>query len=224
MFFSPHCVDTEWFAARATGAARIALRDRLGLGNATKVVLFAGKLVPFKRPLDLIAATARLKRKCSEMAVLVAGAGPLEHEMRLAAHSAGVSLHLLGFCNQTEMPAAYAAADVLVLPSDGRETWGLVANEALACGRSVVLSDAVGSAPDLCADQVAGKIFPVGNIAALSTTLGDVLSSPPIPAMIEAKSKAYSVGAAADGVEAAIAATARNRGGGFLSSALVVRS
>ena len=31
-----------------------------------------------------------------------------------------------GFLNQTEMPAAYAAADMLVLPSTGRETWNLV--------------------------------------------------------------------------------------------------
>ena len=119
LFFSPHCVDTEWFAARATEAARVALRARLGLADEAKVALFAGKLMPFKRPLDLVSAAARLKAEGREMAVLVAGAGPLEHEMTAAARRAGVSLHLLGFCNQTEMPAAYAAADILVLPSEG---------------------------------------------------------------------------------------------------------
>ena len=165
LFFSPHCVDTEWFASRATEAARVALRARLGLADKAKVVLFAGKLMPFKRPLDLVSAAARLKAEGREISILVVGAGPLEHEMTAAAHSAGVSLHLLGFYNQTEMPAAYAAADILVLPSDGRETWGLVANEALACGRPVVLSDAVGAAPDLAADETAGRVFPVGDVA-----------------------------------------------------------
>ena len=105
LFFSPHCVDTEWFAAHATEAARVSLRARLGLADGTKVALFAGKLVPFKRPLDLIYAAWRLKTQGRELTVLVAGAGPLEREMTDAGRETGVSLHLLGFCNQTEMPA-----------------------------------------------------------------------------------------------------------------------
>jgi glycosyltransferase involved in cell wall biosynthesis len=203
LFFSPHCVDTEWFAARATEAARVALRARLGLAAEAKVVLFAGKLMPFKRPLDLISAAARLKAEGREIGVLVVGAGPLEREMIAAARNAGVSLHLLGFCNQTEMPAAYAAADILVLPSES-ETWGLVANEALACGRPVVLSDAVGAAPDLAADKTAGRVFPVGDVAALATVLHDIVKSPPTPAMLAAKSEAYNLAAAADGIQAAL--------------------
>lgn len=219
LFFSPHCVDSEWFAARATEAARIALRAQLGLADEAKVVLFAGKLLPFKRPLDLVAAAAELKAEGREMAVLVAGAGPLEHEMTASARAAGVSFHALGFCNQTEMPAAYAAADILVLPSGGRETWGLVANEALACGRPVVLSDAVGAAPDLAADKTAGRVFPVGDVAALAAVLHDIVRSPPVPAMIAAKSEAYSLGAAADGIEAAITTMARTKRKGLRSSA-----
>jgi glycosyltransferase involved in cell wall biosynthesis len=220
LFFSPHCVDTEWFSARATEAARNTLRARLGLANETKVVLFSGKLVTFKRPLDLIYAVARLKSEGREMAVMVAGAGPLEGEMITGARKAGVSLHMLGFCNQTEMPAAYAAADVLALPS-GRETWGLVANEALACGRPVILSDAVGSAPDLAADRTAGRVFPVGDVAALAAALGDIVRSPPTPAMIAAKSKAYNLSAAALGIEMAITVTARLRESRLFSNALL---
>jgi glycosyltransferase involved in cell wall biosynthesis len=213
LFFSPHCVDTEWFAARATEAARLALRARLGLADETKVALFAGKLLPFKRALDLVHAAARLRARGHQVAVLAAGTGPLEGEMIAAARKMGVSLHLLGFRNQTEMPAAYAAADILVLPSDGCETWGLVANEALACGRPVVLSDAVGSAPDLAADNTAGRVFPVGDIAALATMLEEIVRSPPTPAMIAAKSQGYSLEAAAGGIEtaAAVVATAQAR-------------
>jgi glycosyltransferase involved in cell wall biosynthesis len=208
-FFSPHCVDNEWFAARATEAARFALRARLGLADETKAVLFAGKLVPFKRPLDLIYAAARLKREGSEVTVLVAGAGSLEQEMTVAARRNGVTLHLLGFCNQTEMPAAYAAADILVLPSDGRETWGLVANEALACGRPVVLSEAVGAAPDLVGDRTAGSVFPVGDVPALADSLSIIMTHPPRREGIAAKSQAYSLIAAAEGIETALAKTAR---------------
>jgi glycosyltransferase involved in cell wall biosynthesis len=210
LFFSPHCVDTEWFAARATEGVRIALRARLGLADATKVALFAGKLVPFKRPLDLVCAIARLKAAGRKVALLVAGSGPLEVEMIAAARAAEVQLFMLGFCNQTEMPAAYAAADILVLPSDGRETWGLVANEALACGRPVVLSDAVGAAPDLLADQSAGRVFPVGDVAALADTLSKIIAHPPSREGIVAKSQAYSLAAASGGIEAALEETVRS--------------
>src|SRR5581483_11977533 len=157
LFFSPHCIDVEWFATRATPAAAAALRDKLGLGRDRKVVLFAGKLVPFKRPLDLVDAVALLRQNGSDISIMVAGAGELGDEMGARAEVLNVPLHPLGFCNQSEMPAAYAAADALVLPSDGRETWGLVANEALACGRPIILSDAVGSGPDLVDDDKIGR-------------------------------------------------------------------
>jgi glycosyltransferase involved in cell wall biosynthesis len=54
-----------------------------------------------------------------------------------------------GFLNQTEISKAYVAADVLVLPSDYSETWGLVVNEAMASGLPCIISDRCGCAPDL---------------------------------------------------------------------------
>lgn len=215
LFFSPHCVDTKWFAARATEAARAALRARLGLPDNAKVVLFAGKLVPLKRPLDLVSAAARLKAEGREITLLVAGAGPLEGNLIAAMRAAGIPLHLLGFCNQTEMPAIYAAADNLVVASES-ETWGLVANEALACGRPVVLSDAVGSAPDLAADGTAGRVFPVGDVAALAAVLDEVMACPPKPEVIAKKSEAYSLEAAADGIEMALSTVALKKRSGRL--------
>jgi glycosyltransferase involved in cell wall biosynthesis len=97
------------------------------------------------------------------------------------------------------MPAIYAASDVLVLPSE-HETWGLVANEALACGKPIVLADTVGSAPDLAADGSAGRVYPAGNILSLADNILDVLNAPPSREMIAAKSEKYSIVAAADGM------------------------
>ena len=132
--------------------------------------------------------------------MLVAGAGPLEREMSAAARIAGVPIHMLGFCNQSVMPQAYSAADVLVLPSDGRETWGLVANEALACGLPIILSDAVGSAPDLAGDGRAGRVFPLGNVEALAHAIGQLLDNRPSLDAIAAKSATFSLERAADGI------------------------
>jgi glycosyltransferase involved in cell wall biosynthesis len=210
LFFSPHCIDAKRFAIGATAEARTALRAQLGVAPNTKVALFVGKLVPFKRPLDLVAAASQLNRGGRDLTLLVAGAGPLESEMATAACAGGVTLHMLGFCNQSKIPRAYAAADVLVLPSDGNETWGLVANEALACGRPVVVSDAIGAAPDLAADGSAGRVYPMGDVGALAHALDDVLLRPPTCEAIAARSARYSVAEAVEGIVQATASAVRH--------------
>ncbi|MBY0227556.1 MAG: glycosyltransferase family 4 protein [Hyphomicrobium sp.] len=203
LFNAPHCVDTAFFAERATPAARDALRAQLSIAPEAKVVLFAGKLLPIKRPLDVIEAAALARRDGLSLHVMMAGSGPLEASIRDRADTLDLPLHLLGFCNQTQMPAVYAAADVLVLPSEC-ETWGLVVNEALASGKPVVVSEAVGCAPDLAADGKIGRTFPVGDRPALAHSLGAVLGTPPSADEIKKISQAYGIEAAADGIEIAL--------------------
>lgn len=200
LFFSPHCIDNAWFAARSTVEARARTRGALGIAPETFVVLFAGKLVPFKRPFDVIAAAAICRAKGRAVEVMIAGSGELDSDMRVRADLSGVPLHMLGFCNQTEMPPAYAAADVLVLPSDGRETWGLVANEALACGRPVIVSDACGCALDLADDGKAGRVAPLGDTEAIAAMIGDLIDRPALAVDILARAESYSVARAVEGI------------------------
>jgi glycosyltransferase involved in cell wall biosynthesis len=199
LFFSPHCVDNDWFAARATAEARAGIRGPRGISPETFVVLLAGKLVSLKRPFDLIAASAICRAQGRAVEVMVAGSGELETEIRRRADVSDVPLHMLGFCNQTEMPPAYAAADALAMPS-ASETWGLVANEALACGRPVILSDACGCAPDLAADGTSGRIVPLGNIEALAGAIAGVMDQPPRASEVRACAERYSVARAVDGI------------------------
>jgi len=65
------------------------------------------------------------------------------------------------------MAQAYVAADALILPSDGGETWGLVVNEAMSCGLPCIVSDHVGCGPDLIHSGLTGDIFPLGNVDSL---------------------------------------------------------
>ncbi len=206
MFASPHCIDNAWFGDRATDEARAAIRVRFGLAPQTPVALFAGKLLDFKRPGDFIAGVAAARARGVPVEAMIAGSGPLEARVRAQALALDVPLHMLGFCNQSEMPGAYAAADVLVLPSTARETWGLVANEALACGRRVLLSDAVGSAADLTTDPRVGRTFPLGDGCACGQALASMLAQAPDRQAITAVSNRYSLEAAADGVVRALTA------------------
>lgn len=174
IFHAPHCVDNQFFAGAAaqyqTPAARAEVRASFGLPADAFVILFAGKLEPKKRPLDLIRAAA-VERKQARL--LVAGSGALENACRVEAGQLGVDVAWAGFLNQQELGRAYAAADCLALPSDG-ETWGLVVNEALATGLPCVVSDRVGCAPDLVTPGVTGEVFPAGDVAALTEALGRV--------------------------------------------------
>lgn len=224
LFFSPHCVDTDWFAARSGYSVRAERRASMGVSPEKKLVLFAGKLVDFKRPLDVIRGTACLRADGLPAEVIIAGAGPLMEQVAAEAQALAVPLHPLGFCNQSVMPSIYAAADVLALPSNGRETWGLVCNEALACNTPVVVSDQVGCAPDLAGDNWVGRQFPCGSDFALASALGRTLLYPPSAQKISQLSAQYSVGRAADGVHAAIDQVTRIKNPNSKSTRIAGRS
>jgi glycosyltransferase involved in cell wall biosynthesis len=200
LFWAPHCVDQTWFADHAAAPAGAQLRAQLGVGPACRLVLFAGKLVAFKRPLDVIAAVAQLRQEGEILEVMVAGAGPLENEMRGRATELDVPLHHLGFCNQSRMPAVYAAANLLVLPSDGRETWGLVVNEALACGCPILVSQEVGCAPDMAAVLGEEVCFRCGDIADLAAHLRAALGRPPSAERLMRARNSFAVERVVEGV------------------------
>ena len=167
---APHCVDNAWWRERSRLAepSREALRRRWGVGPRVLVATFVGKLTPTKRPGDLLAAVERADGAVH--AVLV-GDGPLRRELERSAGARGVPATFLGFRNQTELPEIYAASDAVVLPS-GRESWGLVVNEALACRRWTVVSDAAGAADDLVDEGRTGFVVPAGAVSALADRLG----------------------------------------------------
>jgi glycosyltransferase involved in cell wall biosynthesis len=167
LFFSPHCVDNDAFRT-ASDAVRRSSESALGDPARIKRILFVGKLIERKRPLDVLRAAAQLAAQGVLVEVAFAGSGELQGALTTAAAASGVGVHFHGFVNQSELPALYAAADVIVLPSDGRETWGLVINEAMACGVPAVVSDAVGCGPDLVEPGLTGAVFALGDVAALA--------------------------------------------------------
>jgi glycosyltransferase involved in cell wall biosynthesis len=210
---SPHFVDNALFAerARTARARRAAIRAAWGIGPDTTVALFAGKLIDKKRPGDLLAAAARANATHTTPSggihVLVAGDGPLRTTCEEAALALGVPTTFAGFLNQSEMPKAYAAADVLVLPSDRQETWGLVVNEAMASGLPAIVSDAAGCVSDLIVAGETGYAYPAGNVEALADALRAIRASGRAAEMGRAASERvrdYSVDRAADGVLEAV--------------------
>ena len=174
LFMTPYCVDNARFAAMADAArtelGREAVAGRFGLDADATTFLFSGKLVEKKRPGDLIEAMRQLhQRGVTGVQLLLVGDGPLRGELEQQAE--GLPVRFAGFLNQSEIGAAYAASDCLLLPSDAGETWGLVVNEAMASGLTAIVSDQVGCAVDLIESGVTGDVFPCGDVVALATLL-----------------------------------------------------
>lgn len=173
VFIVPHSVDTARFSRQASELSpdRDRLRLRWGLGSNDIVWLFAGKFVEKKRPMDFVKAIHRAQQRGLSLSGLMVGDGPLrpECENYVAAHR--VSVRFTGFLNQSEIAQAYVAADALALPSDGGETWGLVVNEAMVCGRPCLVSDQVGCGPDLVTEGQTGGVFQMGDVESFASAL-----------------------------------------------------
>lgn len=149
---------------------RQSTRDQFGNG---KIMLFAGWLIPRKRLDIVVKVTARLK----DITTVVVGSGPLESYIKKEAGRLGIEdrLVLCGQVDPADMPRYFSAADVLLLPSD-REGWANVLLEALACGTPVV-TRAVGGAPDLITENVAGRVVDSDSPELIAEAVADVLQS-----------------------------------------------
>jgi len=172
---TPYSVDNDWWIQQSLRVDRAAARAAWHASANQVVVLFCAKLQPWKRPLDLLRAFA--KADIANALLLFAGEGPLRPQLESEAVALGVAsrVRFLGFINQSQLPAVYASADLMVLPSE-YEPFAVVVNEAMCCRCPVVVSDRVGAAHDLVAPVAPQFIFPCADVDALAHILKDVLS------------------------------------------------
>jgi len=171
---TPYVVDNNWWLAQSARVDRESIRASWGAAKSDVVTLFCAKLQPWKRPHDLLEAFSKATR--SDALLVFAGEGPLRTSLELEAVKLGIAdrVRFLGFVNQTQLPAIYTAADLMVLPSV-YDAFGVVVNEAMLCGCAVVASDHVGAARDLIAHGHTGFVYQCGDIDALARILAQAL-------------------------------------------------
>ncbi|GCE11660.1 glycosyltransferase [Tengunoibacter tsumagoiensis] len=138
----PCGVDLQLFTPQSKKWAR----EQLGLPEEQPLLLFAGRLDPFKGP-DVLLHAARLMQKKTHV-VIVGGQLEGDRDLEQLRHLAeelqlSSRVHFLGARPRAEMPLLYSAVDVTVVPSY-HESFGLAAVESLACGTPVVATRAGG--------------------------------------------------------------------------------
>ena len=173
---APYSVDNRWWMEQAAKVDRAAERKKLGLAESETAILFCAKLQPWKRPMDLLQAFAKVQIENAKL--IFAGEGPLRAELESQAIKLGLSRQtsFLGFVNQSRLPILYTVVDLMVLPS-AYEPFAVVVNEAMCCGCPVMASEQVGAARDLVTPIAPDFVFPAGDVAALAMRLAAVLQN-----------------------------------------------
>src|SRR5579862_2973216 len=224
---TPYAVDNEWWKAESAKVDRGEVRASWGVSGQQPVILFCAKLAPWKRPMDLLRAFSQAQAKLPGAQLIFAGDGAQRAELEAESVRLGLQqrIRFLGFVNQSQLPALYTAADLLVLPSE-YEPFAVVVNEAMCCGCPVAASDRVGAARDLVAPVRKGFVFPCGNKIGLAKLLCDTIANPGLLASLRPLAVAHmrtwsperNIAATLEAIEIAVARKGRWRSETHLES------
>lgn len=154
-------------------------RAKLGWPADRKIVLVVRRLARRMGIEDLIDASARLKDRHPDLLFMVAGRGPEEERLRGLAAAAGVADHLrfLGFLPDEDLPAAYRAADLTVVPTVALEGFGLITIESLAAGTPVLVTP-VGGLPEAVQDLSPDLVLSGTGAGAIGEGIDRLLTEP----------------------------------------------
>ena len=176
LVFCPYSVDNRRFQAEKEQLdPRVPLiRSNLGIPTGHKIILYSGKYIQKKRPMDVLKAFHQLGE--SDCWLVMIGDGNLREEMEKYIALHGIKQVILtGFVNQSKVADYYAISDVFVMASSVGETWGLSVNEALNFNLPVVVSDYTGSSADLVKNGDNGFTYETGNVPELADKIRRVL-------------------------------------------------
>lgn len=189
VFTAPNAVDNDLFRTAAAVARHNAGTHRRELGLPTRYFLFAGRLVPEKGVFELLAAYAKLEESMRQHVGLVFvgdGESRRQLEQQAAAISPGV-IRFAGFAQREQLAIYYALAEALVLPTYA-DTWGLVVNEAMACGLAVILSRAAGCAAELVMEGWNGLLVSPRDVSSLTLAMRSLANQSELSASMGANS------------------------------------
>ncbi len=168
----PNAVDTQLFRPQASD-----FRIKNGISHNAFVAIYVSRFQASKNHEMLIEAFRRFSKNRPAARLVLAGDGPLRQGIMQKTSDLGLAKKVLflGEVSYHELPAIYAAADLMTIPSD-YESFGFVALEAMATALPVLTTDCLW-VPRLVADG-AGVVVPVGDVETFTAALERLADNP----------------------------------------------
>ena len=176
-FTVPYSVDNDFIQNEANkiSSKRDEIKSKYGILLDSPTILFVGRLIDRKHPMDLIQAFRRVGEDAN---LVIVGDGPqLQHLKDFVGQENLKGIFLVGYKTPPETREFFAIADIFVLPSSF-EPWGLVVNEAMCFGLPIIAADGVAAAFDLVCQEENGYVFPSRDIDALAFHLESLVNNP----------------------------------------------
>ena len=173
MLVNRNCVDNETLKNRYQNCLPERIDRQKALNLASKNFIFVGRLINYKNILVFLEAFGIAQSKLLEenWGVIILGDGEQKEDLQQFVKEKNIQhISFQKGVSWQQVPEYLALSNVLVLPSYS-EPWGLVVNEAMACGLPVIVSEKCGCAIDLVKNGSNGFIFSPNNIEQLTTIL-----------------------------------------------------
>lgn len=184
IFICPFTIDENLLghARDERSILRKQYRAKYAIEDDEIILLFVGKLAPWKRPQDLLDALSLAQAQLGLTVKLVAffaGDGAMREALEDQVNSQNLRAIFAGFINVDVLPSIYAMSDVLVFPSE-RDAYGLSAREAICVGLPLIVSDQIGCVgpTDAARPDFNALVYPSLNASLLAKTIVSLLSHP----------------------------------------------
>ena len=188
-----HAIDVGFFSSVSSAArqTRAEERSRLGIKNTT--FIYVGRLWWGKGLNYLFEAFGQMQKSgqpvCVDATLLLAGDGTDEQRLREQALKSGLrNVIFLGYVQKEELPKYYALSDVFVFPTLG-DPYGLVVDEAMACGLPIISTSAAGEIGERIEEGKNGFIVPPRDSRALGMAMQKFCVDPSLAASMGAESR-----------------------------------
>jgi glycosyltransferase involved in cell wall biosynthesis len=172
IYVAPNAVDNCRFATLARAAREREKECRADLGVPDRYFLFVGRLIREKGIFQLLEAYSRLEPTLrSDVGLVFVGEGPAKGELKSrAAKMQSGCVVFPGFAQRDKLAGFYGLAEALVFPTLS-DPWGLVVNEAMACGIPIIATDVAGCVADLVRDGDNGCVVPPRDVTKLQEAM-----------------------------------------------------
>jgi 1,2-diacylglycerol 3-alpha-glucosyltransferase len=209
IFTAPNAVDSRLFSISAEEARRNQLQVRSRRSLPLRYFLYVGRLVKTKGVFELVEAYAQMDPEIrAQVSLVFVGDGADRSElMERASRIALGAIQFPGFIHREGLTEFYALAEALIFPTHS-DTWGLVVNEAMACGLPLIVTNVAGCVADLVQDGWNGFVVPPRDPSQLSARMVRLAQDSALRAQMASRSRerieAYSPAAWADGLVKAV--------------------